>query len=93
MAHDVKWKASANCLGDNVELYFDGYEEHISVRPFTDAKCMSCPVQRMCLAHGVGGKEYGLWGGIYLEEGEISDYNNHKTKEDWNDLWMRLTMK
>jgi hypothetical protein len=54
---------------------------------------MQCPLARKCFANGVSGKEWGVWGGVYLEDGKVSrEFNNHKTKADWADTWQVLTM-
>jgi hypothetical protein len=38
----------------------------------------------MCFAAGVSGKETGVWGGVYFEQGDISrEFNRHKVKEGW----------
>ena len=48
---------------------------------------------RQCFAAGVGNKEYGVWGGVYLEKGKVSrEFNRHKTKADWAETWQNLTM-
>jgi hypothetical protein len=45
-----------------------------------------------CFAVGVSSKEYGVWGGIYLEAGAISkEFNSHKTESDWGNTWKHLT--
>ena len=86
------WKDDALCLGSDTNLYFDIYEEHPESREFVDSLCRACPVARKCFAVGVSGKEWGVWGGIYLEGGEISkEFNNHKTKKDWAYTWQSLT--
>jgi hypothetical protein len=46
-----------------------------------------------CFAIGVSQKEWGVWGGIYIENGEISkEFNSHKTQKDWEQVWRNLTM-
>jgi hypothetical protein len=53
---------------------------------------MKCPVAKVCFANGVSGKEWGVWGGIYLENGEISkEFSKHRNKEQWGELWKTLT--
>jgi hypothetical protein len=53
---------------------------------------MECPVRNICFASGVSGKETGVWGGIYIEQGDISrEFNRHKTKQDWGNTWQALT--
>lgn len=86
------WKDESACLDTDTNLYFDLYEENISLRREIDSTCISCPVANKCFAVGVSGKEWGVWGGIYLEGGEISkEFNSHKTKEDWGNVWKILT--
>jgi hypothetical protein len=46
----------------------------------------------MCFAAGVSGKETGVWGGVYFEQGDISrEFNKHKAKEGWAKTWQALT--
>ena len=69
-------------------MFFDKYEENKDLAGAIDNMCINCPVQRMCLAQGVSNKEWGVWGGIYLEGGEISkEFNSHKSKETWFEVW------
>lgn len=86
------WKDNALCLGSDTNDYFDTYEEKPETREFVDSLCRTCPVARTCFANGVSGKEWGIWGGVYLQDGEISkEFNNHKTKKDWSYMWQALT--
>jgi hypothetical protein len=86
------WKDNALCLGSDTNNYFDCYEEKPETREFIDSLCRTCPVVRICFANGVSAKEWGVWGGVYLEDGEISkEFNNHKTKKDWSYIWQALT--
>jgi hypothetical protein len=86
------WKDEAICKGDDVELFFEKYEEDVEVRKEIDSLCSICPMARMCFAVGVSQKAYGVWGGIYLDKGNISrEFNKHKTKEDWANTWQYLT--
>ena len=87
------WKDDADCLGLENNLFFDKYEDDSLLRTAIDSICHTCPVAKTCFAVGVSGKEWGVWGGIYLEGGEISrEFNNHKTKKDWAYSWQKLTM-
>jgi hypothetical protein len=87
------WKDDASCLGLENNLFFDKYEEDSNLRIAIDSICSSCPVVKQCFAVGVSGKEWGVWGGVYLESGEISrEFNNHKDKADWAQTWKILTM-
>jgi hypothetical protein len=88
--HD--WKNDAACLEYDTDLFFDKYENDSVLRPAIDALCSRCPVSKMCFAVGVSQKEWGIWGGVFLEGGQISkEFNNHKTKIDWSNTWQRLT--
>jgi hypothetical protein len=88
------WKDNAACLGLENNLFFDKYEEDVSVRPIVDSICSSCPVKKVCFAVGVSNKEWGVWGGIYLEGGDISrEFNNHRNKDGWAKTWESLTME
>jgi hypothetical protein len=88
------WKDEAACLGLETNLYFDKYEDVEGIRQNVDALCRQCPVRKTCFANGVSGKEWGVWGGVYLETGEISrEFNKHKSKQDWSNIWQSLTME
>ena len=88
-----EWKDEASCRGYDTNLFFEKYEEDPSLRPAIEKICGSCPVARKCFAIGVSQKEWGVWGGIYIENGKISrEFNRHKTKEAWSDTWQYLTM-
>lgn len=87
------WKDEATCLGSDTNLYFDKYEDDPLIRPIIDDLCKACPVAKRCFAVGISGKEWGVWGGVFLEGGEISrEFNNHKSKENWSEVWKALTM-
>lgn len=88
-----EWKEDAACLDLDRELFFDKYEEDLELRPKIDILCSNCPVLRQCFAVGISQKEWGVWGGIYVENGKISrEFNRHRTKQDWADTWQNLTM-
>jgi len=87
------WKDNALCLGLDTNIFFEKYEDNSDSRIIVDSLCVACPVARECFAVGVSGKEWGVWGGVYIESGEISrEFNKHKSKEDWSDTWKKLTM-
>lgn len=87
-----KWKENAKCLKFDTNLFFDSYEEDPDLRADVDEMCFGCPVARQCFAIGVSQKAWGVWGGIYLEDGEISkEFNRHKTKAQWGNTWQKLT--
>ena len=88
------WKDNGACFDSDTNLFFDHYEDNELVRISIDSLCKSCPVQKVCFANGVSGKEWGVWGGIYLENGEISrEFSRHRTKEQWGEMWKSLTME
>lgn len=88
------WKDESSCLHYDTNLFFEIYEENESMRNGIDSLCRSCPVKKVCFATGISGKEWGVWGGVYLESGEISrEFNKHKSKQDWGQTWQALTME
>lgn len=88
------WKDNARCLGFDTNLFFDKYEEDEHIRSGVDSLCIKCPVRKTCFAVGISTKETGVWGGVYLEDGEIStEFNSHKDKESWSKIWQSLTMQ
>lgn len=87
------WKDNAKCVGWDTNLFYDTYEEDVSIRPDIEEFCSTCPLMRQCFANGVSNKEWGVWGGVYLEAGKISrEFNKHRTKEDWAKTWQSLTI-
>lgn len=87
------WQDEGSCVDSDTNIFFDIYEENSGVRKAVDSFCSECPVRRQCFAQGISGKEWGVWGGVYLEEGVISkEFNDHKTKKDWHGTWQALTM-
>lgn len=92
--HKHEWKDEGTCLDYDTNLFFDKYEEDIPLRSAIDNLCSGCSVAKTCFAVGVSQKEWGVWGGIYLENGQISrEFNNHKTKSDWANTWKFLTLE
>ena len=90
----MTWKTQGSCFGGDTNIYFDIYEENEDIRQAVDETCTGCPVNTRCFAEGISGKEYGIWGGVYMEEGEISkEFNDHKGKEHWQSIWQSLTME
>jgi hypothetical protein len=88
------WTKKASCLDIDTNFFFDKYEDSIQIRHGIDKLCKQCLVRRECLAVGVSRQEYGVWGGVYLDKGKISkDMNNHKSQEDWFDLWSNALME
>jgi signal transduction histidine kinase len=91
--HKLKWKDSASCLDYDTNIFFEKYEDDELLRPAVDKLCSTCPVAKTCFAVGISSKEWGVWGGIYLENGSVSkEFNKHKSKQDWATTWSYLTM-
>ena len=87
------WKENANCIDYDTNLFFDKYEEDITLRPAIDELCSICPDARECYANGVSQKEWGVWGGIYLEGGSVSrEFNRHRSKQLWAEKWQSLVV-
>lgn len=88
------WKDDALCLDYDTNIFFEKYEDDELLRPAVDNLCYSCPVNKECFAVGITGKEWGIWGGVYLQGGEISkEYSSHKSKKDWSVFWTKMTME
>jgi hypothetical protein len=91
--HKHEWKDLGSCVGYDTNLFFDKYEQEEALRPAIDKVCSGCPVARDCFAVGVSQKEWGVWGGIFLESGKISrEFNSHRSKKDWGAKWKDLTI-
>ena len=89
-----EWKDKAACFEYDTNLFFDKYEEDESLRPAIDKLCSGCSVRTQCFAVGISQKEWGVWGGVYLDTGSVSrEFNNHRSKSDWANTWSSLTME
>lgn len=87
-----RWKEKASCLNYDVNIFFDKYEEDEILRPAVEKICSDCPVMRECFANGISGREWGVWGGVYLENGKVSrEFGRHRSKSDWGAVWKGLT--
>ncbi|MFZ9242583.1 MAG: WhiB family transcriptional regulator [Sediminibacterium sp.] len=87
-----KFDEEPECLNMDTNLFFDKYEENSKVANAVDKLCLRCPVIRQCLAYGVSNQEWGVWGGVYLEQGKISkEFNINKTPDDWFNVWQAAT--
>lgn len=74
----MNWRDYALCAGtaqprkdngDAVDWFYDTYEKDPVVREQIRELCDACPVRVACKYQGETGKEYGVWGGVYLENG------------------------
>ena len=83
----VKWFHLAACNNMPINWFYDDYESNKTHAAQMDETCLACPVARFCLEEGIKGKEFGVWGGIYLNLGRVDkDQNAHKTPETWKAL-------
>jgi hypothetical protein len=83
---DEEWMMKAKCRAIDREMFFDKYEEDpILAKTVDETICLQCPVIAECFNHGTTNSEWGVWGGVYLVDGEPSPSKNmHKTKEVWS---------
>lgn len=89
-----EWKDESACMDYDTNLFFEKYEDDELLRPAIDKICSTCPVNKTCFAVGITMKEWGVWGGVYLEDGQISKkINSHKDKAAWANTWQFLTME
>jgi hypothetical protein len=84
---DEEWVVKANCRATDKDYFFEKYEEDQAVAVVVDNICLTCPVIIDCFNHGTTNGEWGVWGGVYLVDGEINAIKNaHKTPEIWKEL-------
>jgi hypothetical protein len=89
---DDHWQDKARCLKYDTNLFFEKYEEDENLRVAIDNLCGGCPMARKCFAVGISQKGWGVWGGVYLENGKISrEFNKHRSKAQWAETWQNLT--
>jgi hypothetical protein len=64
------------------DIFFDGYEKSESIAKATDEICLHCPVTKECFDYGQENELTGVWGGFYLNKGDVDrSRNKHKTEE------------
>ena len=84
---EVEWYHLSACNGMPINWFYDNYESNKTHAAVMDNVCLSCPVAAQCLVEGKAGKEFGVWGGLYLDRGRVDkDQNKHKTPEIWKAL-------
>lgn len=96
--NELRWYHLAICQGMNdkdsekntephKDYFYEEYESDPVVAELMDGICLSCPVRASCLREGVENKEYGLWGGVYLDNGKVDEAKNaHKTEDIWEQI-------
>lgn len=84
---ELEWWHLGVCQGMRTNWFYDDYEADPVFAQVMDSICLACPVRALCLREGVKYKEYGLWGGVYLNGGKIDDARNeHKTEDIWEQI-------
>lgn len=82
-SEDFDWRDIGSCLGyGDPDLWYEAYENDSVVAAQVDEICIHCPVAKQCFAAGLRGKETGVWGGVYLENGKVSESENAHKSED-----------
>lgn len=90
---DLAWQDLSICQGMATNNFYDDYEADPQFAQVIDECCLSCPVLTQCLQAGMEGKEYGVWGGIYLTSGTKDDNrNSHKSPEIWERIKRRIAI-
>ena len=88
---NFSWGDLAACRGLPTEYFFEKYEEDAVHAQTIDSVCLSCPVIKQCHQFGIDGNNTGVWGGIYLTNGNVDRSRNmHKSREDWEAVLERL---
>lgn len=81
---DLNWYHLSICRNMDTNWFYDDYENDPVFAGIMDDICISCPVRSMCLREAVENNEYGLWGGVYLNNGKSDPARNaHKTDDVW----------
>jgi hypothetical protein len=79
---ELEWYHIGICRGMQTNWFYVDYENDPIFAKVMDSICASCPVQAMCLREGMENKEYGLWGGVFLNNGKPDLAKNaHKGEE------------
>ena len=88
----IEWQDLGLCQGTPTNNFYDEYEANPRLAATIDQMCLSCPVMKQCLVAGMENKEYGVWGGVFLTNGEQdANKNSHKTEEVWNAIRDRIS--
>lgn len=82
-----EWYHVGICRGMKTNWFYDDYESDSLFAEVMDTICMSCPVRALCLREGIENQEYGLWGGVYLNNGKTDEARNaHKSDDIWKEI-------
>lgn len=58
-----KWYASAACIGQDLDLFFEPELYHKAKEI-----CKDCPVKEPCKEYGIENEQFGIWGGLSPEQ-------------------------
>lgn len=82
-----KWYHLSICHGMKLSYFYEDYEKDAIFARVMDGICLSCPVRELCFQEGTEDNNYGLWGGVFLNNGKIDEVRNeHKSEEVWRQL-------
>lgn len=81
-ADHLQWYQLALCEGTDINWFYDLYESDTELAKQVDQMCLSCPVISECYNFAQDNGEYGVWGGLYWNNGKPDRAkNSHKTPE------------
>lgn len=96
---DFEWRDLALCRNMRItapgeDVFYDKYESDSESAKAADQICLHCPVIQQCFFEGAQGQT-GVWGGVYWNGSGKPDKNknNHKTEEDWDNLYKMVGKK
>ena len=91
---DFEWHDLAACKGypwNPKDPFFEEYEKNEVVAKQVDQLCSGCPVTRECYFFGNKTKSTGVFGGFYMQNGEVvGNKNSHKSEETARELAERI---
>lgn len=84
---ELAWYHLAVCRGMKTNYFYEDYESDPLFASIMDGICLSCPVRALCLKEGIENNEWGLWGGVFLNNGKSDKTRNaHKTDDIWEQI-------
>lgn len=94
----ASWNSLSACRTIDLELitaendiFYDAYEKTAEQAIVTDEICMRCPVTKECFEFGQDNELTGVFGGFYMERGQVKkERNKHKTEKVAKDLAERI---
>lgn len=81
----LDWQEHAVCQWEDPEM-FDGFPRRASGRDWeriaqAQRVCAECPVREQCLTLGISERYSGVWGGLYLSQGQVVPPGTRVRKE------------